>query len=150
MIESEQQKNWKILYDAMENQQRVVVEFKQDSTRYACQGYVLNLTPISMLFEEYEGEKKDALSVHDLRCLISVRVVSTELKELEREIVKGLGEPDIYLRHDECSIHIVTLYEYVGRDVFKKLNKILNKFDYELIGVEACKDKLSFTIMKKD
>ena len=75
MNENEQQKNWKILYDAMENQKRVVVEFMEDSTRYACQGYVLKLTPSNMLIEEYEGEKKDTLSTFDLKYLVSVRVV---------------------------------------------------------------------------
>ena len=75
MIENEPEKNMKLLYDAMENQKRVVVEFMQDSTRYACQGYIKKLTPLRMLIEEYEGEKKDALSIYDLRCLVSVRVV---------------------------------------------------------------------------
>ena len=75
MIENEQSKSWKILHDAMENKKRVVVEFMEDSARYACQGYVLCLSDSCVVIEEYEGEKKDTLSVHDLRHLISTRVV---------------------------------------------------------------------------
>ena len=67
----------KILHDAMANQKRVVVEFMEDSIRYACQGYVLKLTPSNMLIEEYEGEKKDTLSTFDLKYLVSARLVST-------------------------------------------------------------------------
>ena len=67
----------KILHDAMENKKRVVVEFMEDSARYACQGYVLKLTPSNMLIEEYEGEKKDTLSTFDLKYLVSARLVST-------------------------------------------------------------------------
>ena len=60
-----------------------------------------------------------------------------------------MEEPDISLRRNECSIDIVTPYKYVHVDVIKELNEILGKYNYELIGVEACKDKLSFTIIKK-
>ena len=59
-----------------------------------------------------------------------------------------MEEPDISLRRNECSIDIVTPYKYVHVDVIKKFNEILGKYNYELIGVEAYKNKLFFTIMK--
>ena len=61
-----------------------------------------------------------------------------------------MEEPDISLRRNECSIDIVTPYKYVHVDVIKELNKILGKYNYELIGIEGRKDKLSFTIIKKE
>ena len=72
-----------------------------------------------------------------------------ELKEILLEIIKEMEEPDICIRYNECSIDIVTPYKYVHVDVIKELNKILGKYNYELIGIEARKDKLSFTIIKK-
>ena len=75
MNENEQQKNFKILYDAMENQRRVVVEFKEDATRYAFQGYVLSLSDSCMIIEEFEGDKEDGIRTEFLRDLVSVRLV---------------------------------------------------------------------------
>ena len=74
----------------------------------------------------------------------------TDLKKLENEIKKEMEEPDICIRYNECSIDIVTPYKYVHVDVIKELNKILGKYNYELIGIEGRKDKLSFTIIKKE
>ena len=149
MIENEPEKNMKLLYGAMENQQRIAVEFIKDSTRYAFQGYVLCLSDSCVVIQEYEGDKEDGIRIEFLRDLVSVRLISTELKELEQEIIKEMEEPDISLRRNECSIDIITPYEYVHVDVIKELNKISGKYNYELIGVEARKDKLSFTIIKK-
>ena len=75
MNENEQQKNFKILYDAMENQQRVVVEFIEDSTRYAYQGYILSLSDSCAVIEEYEGDKEDGIRIEFIRDLVSARVV---------------------------------------------------------------------------
>ena len=150
MIENEPEKNWKILYDAMENQKRVVVEFMKDSTRYVYQGYILCMSDSCMVIEEYEGDKEDGIRIEFIRDLVSARLISTELKELEQEIIKKMEEPDISLRRNECSIDIITPYEYVHVDVIKELNKILGKYNYELIGIEGRKDKLSFTIIKKE
>ena len=149
MIENEPEKNMKILFGAMVNQQEVIAEFKEGSTRYACRGYVLSLSDYLVVIQEYEGDKEGVIMPYNLRDLVSVRLISTELKELEQEIIKEMEEPDISLRCNECSIDIITPYEYVHVDVIKELNEILGKYNYELIGVEACKDKLSFTIIKK-
>lgn len=75
MIENEPEKNWKILYNAMENQQRVVVEFIEDSTRYAFQGYVLSLSDSCVVIEEYEGDKEDGIRIEFIRDLVSAKVV---------------------------------------------------------------------------
>ena len=75
MIENEPEKNVKILYGAMENQQRIAVEFIKDSTRYAFQGYVLSLSNSFVIIEEYEGDKEDGIRIEFIRDLVSARVV---------------------------------------------------------------------------
>ena len=72
---NEQKKNWRILKDAMENQQKVAVEFQENSTRYACQCYIRELTSSCVMIEECEGERKDIWSVYFLDFLVSVRMV---------------------------------------------------------------------------
>ena len=73
----------------------------------------------------------------------------TDLKKLENEIKKEMEEPDICIWQNECSVDIVTPYKYVHRDIIRKLNEISGKYNYDLTGVEARKDKLLFTIIKK-
>ena len=148
MIENEPEKNVKILYGAMENQQGVAVEFMKDSTRYAFQGYVLCMSDSCMVIEEYEGDKEDGIRIEYLRDLVSVRLVfSTQLKELEDEIIKEMEE-NIRLVSEESSVDIVTPYDYAGREVVKKLDKISRKYNYELLAVGVRNGKLFFTIMK--
>ena len=147
MIENEPEKNMKLLYGAMENQQRITVEFIKDSTRYAFQGYVLSLSNSFVVIEEYEGDKEDGIRIEFLRDLVSVRLISTELKELEQEIIKEMEE-NIRLVSEECSVDIVTPYDYAGREVVKKLDKISRKYNYEILAVGVRNGKLFFTIMK--
>ena len=148
MIENEPEKNVKILYGAMENQQRVVVEFMKDSTRYVYQGYILCMSDSCMVIEEYEGDKEDGIRIEFLRDLVFARVVfSTQLEELENEIIKEMEE-NIRLVSEESSVDIVTPYDYAGREVVKKLDKISRKYNYELLAVGVRNGKLFFTIMK--
>ena len=148
MIENEPEKNVKILYGAMENQQRVAVEFMKDSTRYVYQGYILCMSDSCMVIEEYEGDKEDGIRIEFLRDLVFARVVfSTQLEELENEIIKEMEE-NIRLVSEESSVDIVTPYDYAGREVVKKLDKISRKYNYELLAVGVRNGKLFFTIMK--
>ena len=64
----------KILYDAMENQKEVTLEFQEASRKYTCQGYILGLTLSHIVMEGSEGDKKDALLAYNLKYLVSVRV----------------------------------------------------------------------------
>lgn len=149
MIENEPEKNVKILYGAMENQQRIAVEFIKDSTRYAFQGYVLCLSDSCVVIQEYEGDKEDGIRIEFLRYLVSVRLISPELKELEQEIIKEMEENiRLVLVSEECSVDIVTPYDYAGREVVKKLDKISRKYNYEILAVGVRNGKLFFTIMK--
>ena len=147
MIENEPEKNVKILYGAMENQQEVIAEFKEGSTRYACRGYVLSLSDYFVVIQEYEGDKEGVIMPYNLRYLVSVRLISPELKELEQEIIKEMEE-NIRLVSEECSVDIVTPYDYAGREVVKKLDKISRKYNYEILAVGVRNGKLFFTIMK--
>ena len=71
MIENAQ---LKILYDAMENQKEVALEFQEGSRKYACRGYILGLTLSHIVIEGSEGDKENALLAYDLKYLVSVRL----------------------------------------------------------------------------
>ena len=67
MIENAQ---LKILYDAMENQKEVTLEFQEGSRKYAYQGYILSLSDSCAIIEEYEGDKEDGIRIEFIREII--------------------------------------------------------------------------------
>ena len=69
--------------------------------------------------------------------------------ELENEIINELEDPDISFKKNPITVDIVVSFGYVGIGVVEKLEKILIKYNYELmaVGVDNC--KLFFTTKKK-
>ena len=70
--------------------------------------------------------------------------------ELENEIINELEDPDITFKKNPITVDIVVSFGYVGIGVVEKLEKILIKYNYELmaVGVDNC--KLFFTTKKKE